>query len=220
MTLDDVADRYGRAVGTLPYGISVGDYPVDHHHDCCPQIGRYPSRPCRRFRCRWGDDPCRTDNLVVSDKAISVSNLINGSTRLQPVVLLTGQAAGTLAAIAARKGVRPRSSGAQVAGRPAGAGCVYRAVVRRETRRPRLRDVAAHRSDGHPAYDGRAVPVGRTARGSIPSAGSPSVSSAAACTTMRRRSKCPTTPRRLRRRRLPPCSARPVLPSLPTVRSP
>ncbi|MFQ8712819.1 MAG: FAD-dependent oxidoreductase [Alistipes onderdonkii] len=105
--------------------------------------------------------PAGTDNLVVSDKAISVSNLINGSTRLQPVVLLTGQAAGTLAAIAAREEVyAPRSSGAQVAGRPAGAGCVYRAVVRRETRRPRLRDVAAHRSDGHPAYDGRAVPVG------------------------------------------------------------
>ncbi len=36
-------------------------------------------------------------------------NLINGSTRLQPVVLLTGQAAlGTLAAIAAREGCTPR----------------------------------------------------------------------------------------------------------------
>lgn len=52
--------------------------------------------------------PAGTDNLVVSDKAISVSNLINGSTRLQPVVLLTGQAAGTLAAIAAREGCTPR----------------------------------------------------------------------------------------------------------------
>ena len=41
-------------------------------------------------------------------------------------------------------------------------------------------------------YPERGISVGELSRGS--------------CTTMRRRSKCPTTPRRLRRRRLPPCS--------------
>jgi hypothetical protein len=49
------------------------------------------------------------DGLVVADKAISVSNVANGTTRLQPVVLLTGQAAGALAALAARDGREPRS---------------------------------------------------------------------------------------------------------------
>jgi len=43
--------------------------------------------------------PQHIDGLIVSDKAISVSNVINGSTRLQPCVLLTGQAAGALAAL-------------------------------------------------------------------------------------------------------------------------
>jgi hypothetical protein len=45
----------------------------------------------------------------VADKAISVSNVANGTTRLQPVVLLTGQAAGALAALAVRQGREPRA---------------------------------------------------------------------------------------------------------------
>lgn len=52
--------------------------------------------------------PSRTENLIVADKAISVSNLINGSIRLQPVVLLTGQAAGILAALAVKAESTPR----------------------------------------------------------------------------------------------------------------
>ncbi len=109
LTLDDVADRYGRSSALYRTGISVGDYPVDHHHDCRPQIGKIPFPPVPSFSVPMGVMiPAGTDNLVVSDKAISVSNLINGSTRLQPVVLLTGQAAGTLAAIAAREGCMPR----------------------------------------------------------------------------------------------------------------
>ena len=109
LTLDDVADRYGRPSALYRTGISVGDYPVDHHHDCRPQIGKIPFPPVPSFSVPMGVMiPAGTDNLVVSDKAISVSNLINGSTRLQPVVLLTGQAAGTLAAIAAREGCTPR----------------------------------------------------------------------------------------------------------------
>jgi hypothetical protein len=52
--------------------------------------------------------PDRVDGLIVSDKAISVTNLINGSTRLQPVVLLTGQAAGVLAALSVNRRRAPR----------------------------------------------------------------------------------------------------------------
>ena len=52
--------------------------------------------------------PVSTEGLIVSDKAISVTNLANGSTRLQPVVLGTGQAAGTLAALAVISGKTPK----------------------------------------------------------------------------------------------------------------
>lgn len=108
LTLNDVTDRYG---GSQLYrtGISVGDYPVDHHHDCRPEIGKIPFPPIPSFAVPMGAMiPSGTENLIVADKAISVSNLINGSTRLQPVVLLTGQAAGTLAALAVKAECTPR----------------------------------------------------------------------------------------------------------------
>ena len=38
-------------------------------------------------------------DLLVAEKSVSVSNLINGATRLQPVVMQLGQAAGTIAAL-------------------------------------------------------------------------------------------------------------------------
>ncbi|MCD7969312.1 MAG: FAD-dependent oxidoreductase [Alistipes sp.] len=109
-TLDDVTDRYGRPNPLYRTGISVGDYPVDHHHGKRPDIGDidFPSVPS--FNVPLGSlIPERVDNLIVSDKAISVSNLINGSTRLQPIVFLTGQAAGTLAALSATGGKAPRT---------------------------------------------------------------------------------------------------------------
>ena len=109
LTLDDVADRYGRPAPLYRTGISVGDYPVDHHHGCCPAVGRIHFPPVPSFSIPLGAlIPARTENLIVADKAISVSNLINGSTRLQPVVMLTGQAAGTLAGLAAGRACTPR----------------------------------------------------------------------------------------------------------------
>lgn len=44
--------------------------------------------------------PQTVDGLIVAEKSISVSNIANGTTRLQPVVLQIGQAAGALAALA------------------------------------------------------------------------------------------------------------------------
>ncbi|MBK6479564.1 MAG: FAD-dependent oxidoreductase [Saprospiraceae bacterium] len=40
--------------------------------------------------------PQKVKNFIVAEKAISVSNIVNGTTRLQPVVLQIGQAAGSL----------------------------------------------------------------------------------------------------------------------------
>ena len=82
-------------------GISVGDYPVDHHHGQYPgQVPAilFPKIPS--FNIPMGSlIPAAIDGLIVCEKGISVSNIVNGSTRLQPCVLLTGQAAGVLAAI-------------------------------------------------------------------------------------------------------------------------
>ena len=43
-------------------------------------------------------------DLLVAEKSVSVSNLINGATRLQPVVMQLGQAAGAVAALACLQG--------------------------------------------------------------------------------------------------------------------
>lgn len=85
-------------------GIAVGDYPVDHHHARYPEWHKLPDLhfyPVPSYNLPLGTlIPKEVENLIVAEKSISVSNLINGSTRLQPVVLQIGQAAGTLAALA------------------------------------------------------------------------------------------------------------------------
>lgn len=91
-------------------GISVGDYPVDHHHDYNPDAPKISFPPVPSFNIPLGAlIPETLDGLVVADKAISVSNVINGSTRLQPCVMLTGQAAGALAALSVLDQVDPRN---------------------------------------------------------------------------------------------------------------
>lgn len=85
-------------------GISVGDYPVDHHHSSGknPPSIEFPRVPS--FNIPLGAlIPAGIEGLIVCEKGISVSNIANGSTRLQPCVLLTGQAAGILAALTVTK---------------------------------------------------------------------------------------------------------------------
>jgi hypothetical protein len=53
--------------------------------------------------------PEKVDGFLPAEKNISQSRLANGATRLQPVTMLTGQAAGTIAALSVKKGVQPRS---------------------------------------------------------------------------------------------------------------
>lgn len=81
-------------------GVASGDYPVDHHHKQnagAPDLEFYP---VPSFNVPAGSlIPEKIPNLIVADKAISVSNILNGATRLQPVVMQIGQAAGTLAAL-------------------------------------------------------------------------------------------------------------------------
>lgn len=98
-------DLYSRAV-------AVGDYPVDHHHNQNPRAdelshlwwGKIPS-----FSVPLGVTiPVNVEDLLLADKNISTSWEMNGGTRLQPVVLGIGQAAGALAAIAVKTGKHPR----------------------------------------------------------------------------------------------------------------
>jgi hypothetical protein len=92
-------------------GISVGDYPIDHHHkknEAAPQQLDFFAVPS--YNVPLGAlIPQKTDGLIVAEKGISVSNVVNGSTRLQPVVMLTGQAAGTLAALSVIQKKQPRN---------------------------------------------------------------------------------------------------------------
>ncbi len=97
-------DLYTRA-------IAVGDYPVDHHHKQNPRreeldhlwYGKIPS-----FSVPLGVIiPIDTEDFLVADKAMSSNWEMNGSTRLQPVVMGVGQAAGALAALAVRTGRHP-----------------------------------------------------------------------------------------------------------------
>ena len=102
LTITDIMNRYD---GQPLYraGISVGDYPVDHHHGCNPKAPEihFPAVPS--FKIPLGAlIPEKIDGLIVADKAISVSNIINGATRLQPCILLTGQAAGVVAALSVK----------------------------------------------------------------------------------------------------------------------
>lgn len=103
-TMDAAADPYAYAKPYYRTGIAVGDYPVDHHHFRHPDWKSLPDLefyPIPSFNVPMGTIiPKNVDDLIVAEKSISVSNLMNGATRLQPVVMQLGQASGALAALA------------------------------------------------------------------------------------------------------------------------
>ena len=104
--LNDLSAPYDQPHPLYRTAIAVGDYPIDHHHN--HYNGELPLpdlhfRPVPSYGLPMGVMiPKTTKNLIVAEKSISVTNLVNGSTRLQPVVLELGQAAGALAALAVK----------------------------------------------------------------------------------------------------------------------
>ncbi|WP_339869912.1 FAD-dependent oxidoreductase [uncultured Algoriphagus sp.] len=87
-------------------GIAVGDYTIDHHHKKnldAPAIDfikiRVPSYNVPLGALIPKDHPA----LILAEKSISVSNIVNGASRLQPVVLGIGHSAGVLAAVAVKQ---------------------------------------------------------------------------------------------------------------------
>jgi hypothetical protein len=92
-------------------GIAVGDYPVDHHHkknSAAPQHLEF--FPVPSFNIPLGAlIPKAVSNFIVAEKSISVSNIVNGTTRLQPCVMQIGQASGLLAALSIKNRVDPKN---------------------------------------------------------------------------------------------------------------
>lgn len=108
-TVEDAKNPYRNTLYRT--GIAVGDYPVDHHHQRHPQWQSLPElhfHPIPSYTVPLGVMlPREKRNLIVAEKSISVSNLVNGTTRLQPVTLELGQAAGVLGALAAARNTPP-----------------------------------------------------------------------------------------------------------------
>lgn len=109
-SLPHVAAPYEQDKPFYRTGIAVGDYTIDHHHlknPDAPEIDfvkiRVPS-----YSVPMGSLlPKNMEGLIVAEKSISVTNIVNGATRLQPVVLQIGQAAGILAGLSVKKNIYP-----------------------------------------------------------------------------------------------------------------
>lgn len=96
-----------------PDSIAVGDYYLDHHHS------KMHLPPGKRLEENYPDNapfqvpywslvPREHDGFLAAEKNISVSHIVNGCTRLQPCVMLTGQAVGAAAAFCVGQGIEPR----------------------------------------------------------------------------------------------------------------
>lgn len=118
----DILPLKGGTVAPLPLNaqgevtaIAVGNYVNDHHYTqrdlpLAPKAlrwgGRWTGTP---FSLPYGClVPETVDGLLVCEKNIAVSHIANGATRLQPVVMTLGQAAGMAAALCVEQGCAPR----------------------------------------------------------------------------------------------------------------
>ena len=110
-TLNDILEPFADGKTLYRTAVAAGDYPVDQHHNSYSGAEPFPPLHFPKIPS-YGLPlgvmiPEGTDDMLVIEKSISVTNIVNGTTRLQPVVLQVGQAAGVLAAAAARSGCTP-----------------------------------------------------------------------------------------------------------------
>lgn len=103
LTLPYIKTPYAAPNPLYRTGVAVGDYTIDHHHKKnleAPAIDfikiRVPAYNVPIGALIPDDHPA----LILAEKSISVSNIVNGASRLQPVVLGIGHAAGVLATVA------------------------------------------------------------------------------------------------------------------------
>ncbi len=119
----DILPMPGGQVAPLPVNgdgevdaIAIGNYPNDHHY---PGFDMPLAPKAIRWGGRWTGTPfsipyralvpATIDGLLACDKNISVSHIANGATRLQPIVLGIGQAAGTAATLCVQHRCQPRA---------------------------------------------------------------------------------------------------------------
>ncbi|MDR3627595.1 MAG: FAD-dependent oxidoreductase [Ignavibacteriaceae bacterium] len=108
-TVNDLLNPYSQQKKVYRTSVSVGDYPIDQHIVESFKVPdrKFPGVPS--FGIPLGClIPANTSGLIVAEKGISASNIVNGATRLQPCVLLTGQAAGVLASLCASENIEPK----------------------------------------------------------------------------------------------------------------
>ncbi len=116
--------RNGQKNHEFPDAIAIAGYNLDLHggdddDDIEESLGEnqaaiYRHSPLGPFQVPMrvlipasSDNPV-SDRLLVTEKNLSMSRLASGGLRLQPICMMTGQAAGALAAVSVREGVRPR----------------------------------------------------------------------------------------------------------------
>ena len=97
--------------------IAIGRYPLDLHHarfDSDMDMGEKEEymisrNPVGNFQVPMDIlIPRSVDSFIAAEKNISASRLAAGALRLQPITMMTGQAAGVLAALAVLGDVQPR----------------------------------------------------------------------------------------------------------------
>lgn len=109
-----VAPLPGNSAGQME-AVAIANYANDHHY---PGFELALKPKSLRWGGRWTGTPftipygalipAQTDGFLACEKSISVSHIANGATRLQPVVLGIGQAAGMAAALCVQRCCQPR----------------------------------------------------------------------------------------------------------------
>jgi hypothetical protein len=108
---------WGKSFNSFTDSIAVGEY-ADDLHGCKagPDLETelehgtdYPGFRFGPFQVPLRSlIPEKVDGLLVAEKNLSQSRLVNGATRLHPITMMTGEAVGTLAALAIKDHVQPR----------------------------------------------------------------------------------------------------------------
>ncbi|MBR0251403.1 MAG: FAD-dependent oxidoreductase [Synergistaceae bacterium] len=110
----------GHANNEIKNAIAVGRYVLDlHHSDTKEYIESELGEEAEYIKAHKpaGDFqvpmdiliPRNVDGLIAAEKNLSMSRIAAGALRLQPICMMTGQAAGALAAAAVRENIQPRN---------------------------------------------------------------------------------------------------------------
>lgn len=98
----------------VPTSVAVGDYFMDLHrtyeaieHDLDNENYARNGGPFQLPMSAF--IPRSIDGFIPAEKNFSQSRLVSGATRLQPITMLTGEAVGTMAALAVEKNIQPRA---------------------------------------------------------------------------------------------------------------